>query len=118
MAKTIFINLTRGTGINGITGIAPKNGNIIRPLLSFTRQQINMQDKQLNSYKKGAKGGGSGSDAKVRHLESRIEKLNELAEKNTESVSNARRDALQFKNEKTLLQNQINELKRKLTVAK
>ncbi len=86
--------------------------------LSFTRQQINMQDKQLNSYKKGAKGGGSGSDAKVRHLESRIEKLNELAEKNTESVSNARRDALQFKNEKTLLQNQINELKRKLTVAK
>jgi len=38
--ETIFINLTRGTGINGITGISPVNGNIIRPLLFATREQI------------------------------------------------------------------------------
>lgn len=38
--ETVFINLARGTGINGITGIASKNGNIIRPLLPFSRQQI------------------------------------------------------------------------------
>ncbi len=38
--ETLFINLSRGVGINGITGISPKNGNVIRPLLSFTRQQI------------------------------------------------------------------------------
>ncbi len=39
-AETLFINLLRGTGIDGITGIKPKNGKIIRPLLIFTRDQI------------------------------------------------------------------------------
>lgn len=38
--ETVLINLTRGTGINGITGIKPQNGNIIRPLLFATREQI------------------------------------------------------------------------------
>jgi len=38
--ETIFINLTRGTGINGLTGISAINGNIIRPLLFATRKQI------------------------------------------------------------------------------
>ena len=38
--ETVFINLTRGTGINGITGIKPKNATIIRPLLFATRSEI------------------------------------------------------------------------------
>lgn len=38
--ETFFINLIRGTGITGLHGILPKNGNIVRPLLPFTRQQI------------------------------------------------------------------------------
>ncbi len=38
--ETFFINLSRGTGINGLTGIPTKNGNIIRPLLSFSRDEI------------------------------------------------------------------------------
>ncbi|MBN1387530.1 MAG: tRNA lysidine(34) synthetase TilS [Bacteroidales bacterium] len=38
--ETILINLTRGTGINGLTGISPKSGYIIRPLLFATRQMI------------------------------------------------------------------------------
>jgi tRNA(Ile)-lysidine synthase len=39
-AETFFINLLRGTGIAGLHGILPKNGNIIRPLLFATREQI------------------------------------------------------------------------------
>lgn len=38
--ETFFINLLRGTGITGLHGIRPKNGNIIRPLLPFTRSEI------------------------------------------------------------------------------
>lgn len=38
--ETFFINLSRGTGINGLTGIPTKSGNIIRPLLSFSRDEI------------------------------------------------------------------------------
>ena len=39
--ETFFLNLTRGTGIRGLTGIPERNGNVIRPLLSFTRNEIN-----------------------------------------------------------------------------
>ena len=31
--ETVLLNLIRGTGIKGLTGIKPRNGNIIRPLL-------------------------------------------------------------------------------------
>ena len=38
--ETFFLNLTRGTGIRGLLGIPPRNGNIIRPLLFATREEI------------------------------------------------------------------------------
>lgn len=38
--ETFFINLSRGTGISGLKGILPMNGNIIRPLLSFPKEEI------------------------------------------------------------------------------
>jgi len=38
--ETLFINLIRGTGIAGIHGILPKNGNLIRPLLFANREMI------------------------------------------------------------------------------
>lgn len=39
-AETFFINLLRGTGLAGLHGIFPKQGNIIRPLLFATRDEI------------------------------------------------------------------------------
>ena len=38
--ETFFINLNRGSGIDGLLGIPKINQNIIRPLLPFTRDQI------------------------------------------------------------------------------
>ena len=38
--ETLFLNLLRGTGVRGITGIKQINGKIIRPLLSCTREEI------------------------------------------------------------------------------
>lgn len=38
--ETLVMNFFRGTGMAGLTGIPPKNGKIIRPLLSFSRQQL------------------------------------------------------------------------------
>ncbi|MCQ2129458.1 MAG: tRNA lysidine(34) synthetase TilS [Bacteroidaceae bacterium] len=38
--ETILINLVRGTGAKGLTGIRPKNGDIIRPLLCIGRKDI------------------------------------------------------------------------------
>ncbi len=38
--ETVLLNLIRGTGIKGLTGIKPRNGHIIRPLLCVSRQDI------------------------------------------------------------------------------
>lgn len=38
--ETMLLNLIRGTGINGLKGIAPRNGHIVRPLLQESRESI------------------------------------------------------------------------------
>ena len=38
--ETFFINLFRGTGLNGLTGIHSINGKIVRPLLFSSRKEI------------------------------------------------------------------------------
>ncbi len=38
--ETFIINLSRGTGINGLTGIPKQNTSLARPLLNFSREQI------------------------------------------------------------------------------
>jgi tRNA(Ile)-lysidine synthase len=64
--ETFFINLLRGSGINGLKAILPKQGKLIRPLLFATRAEIdayvkenkitfredssNREDKYLRNY--------------------------------------------------------------------
>lgn len=38
--ETFLLNLIRGTGISGLSGIVPKNGRVVRPLLSVSREEI------------------------------------------------------------------------------
>ena len=38
--ETFFLNLARGTGIRGLTGIPERNENVIRPLLFASRKEI------------------------------------------------------------------------------
>lgn len=38
--ETVLLNLIRGTGIRGLSGMDPKNGNIVRPLLAVSRENI------------------------------------------------------------------------------
>jgi tRNA(Ile)-lysidine synthase len=44
--ETFLINLTRGSGLDGFTGIPEINGNIIRPLLKFSREEIEVFAKE------------------------------------------------------------------------
>ena len=39
-AETVLLHLVRGTGLKGLGGITPRNGNVIRPLLAVTRSQV------------------------------------------------------------------------------
>jgi len=38
--ETLLMNLLRGSGIHGLTGIRARNGHIVRPLLCVSRQEI------------------------------------------------------------------------------
>ncbi len=46
--ETVLINLVRGTGIAGLHGISQNRGNIVRPLLCFTSDEIAQIVKQNN----------------------------------------------------------------------
>lgn len=46
--ETVLLNLIRGTGINGLTGIQPKNGHIVRPLLCLSRSEILAYLEEIN----------------------------------------------------------------------
>ena len=39
-AETLLLNLCRGTGIRGLTGMLPVNGRVLRPLLERSREEI------------------------------------------------------------------------------
>lgn len=77
--ETILINLIRGTGSRGMKGILPKNKNTVRPLLHFTREQIETYAKKNKlRYRKDS----SNSDDKYErnflrlHVIPRLKKLN------------------------------------------
>lgn len=39
-AETVLLNLVRGTGLSGLTGMAEKRPGVVRPLLSLSRHEI------------------------------------------------------------------------------
>ncbi|MEC7863923.1 MAG: tRNA lysidine(34) synthetase TilS [Bacteroidota bacterium] len=65
--ETFFINLIRGTGINGLCGIRAKNKNIIRPFLEISRQEIEHYLSQNNiKYRNDS------SNSDVKYLRNKI----------------------------------------------
>lgn len=46
--ETFLINFTRGSGLDGLTGIPEQNGTIVRPLLAFSRNEIEAFAKENN----------------------------------------------------------------------
>ena len=51
-AETIMLHILRGTGLDGLCGMSPKQGRIIRPLLNSSRAQIlRFLDENKISYR-------------------------------------------------------------------
>lgn len=91
VAETVLINLTRGTGLKGLTGIKFKQGLIIRPLLFAGRDEITRFALQNN-----VKFREDSSNASVKYARNRIrhnvipelEKLNPSVKASISSTAN------------------------------
>lgn len=66
-AETFLINFTRGTGLEGLMGIPQVNDSIVRPLLPFTRNDIESYAKEKNIQWRE-----DGSNASNKYLRNRI----------------------------------------------
>ena len=67
--ETFLINLTRGTGLEGLTGIPAQNDKIIRPLLPFSRVEIEnyIQENNLQWREDSSNASDKYFRNKVRH---------------------------------------------------
>ena len=65
--ETFFINLSRGTGISGLLGIPAINSKTVRPLLSFSREEI-----MVFAQKKGLKWREDSSNQKSDYLRNKL----------------------------------------------
>ena len=83
--ETLLINLVRGTGISGLTGMRPVSNRIIRPLLFASRSEI---EKYCKDYNIAFREDRSNADTKytrnkIRHLVIPVlKKINPALEKN------------------------------------
>lgn len=83
-AETFFINLLRGTGLNGLTGMSPRHGNVIRPLLFATRDEI-----AAYSVSKSIKFREDSSNSQIKYVRNRLRNkvIPELMRVNAHSLS-------------------------------
>lgn len=63
--ETFLINFTRGTGLEGLTGIPAQNDKVIRPLLHFSRKDI--EDFALENKIKWREDSSNASDKYLRN---------------------------------------------------
>ncbi len=70
VVETFLMNIARGTGIRGLSGIKARKGNIIRPILFLTRNEIEEFQKKNNiAYREDSSNSSlKYSRNKIRHV--------------------------------------------------
>ena len=46
--ETVLLNMVRGTGMEGLKGIQPRNGKVLRPMLDLSRREIECYLSRIN----------------------------------------------------------------------
>ncbi|MBS7564452.1 tRNA lysidine(34) synthetase TilS [Mucilaginibacter sp. Bleaf8] len=109
--ETILLNLTRGTGIAGLHGIMPKNGNLVRPLLFLTRQEVaDMIAQNALPYVEDS----SNASTKYARNKIRHDVVPKLRELNPNLEATFQRNLNHFKELEVLLNAQLVTLRNKL----
>ena len=89
-AETVLLNLARGTGLKGLGGIPLVRGNVLRPILSMTREEIESycSENHLEYITDSTNLTDEYSRNKVRHkIIPELRKLNPAAVKNISRMS-------------------------------
>ena len=88
--ETVLLNLVRGTGLRGLTGIQPRNGHILRPLLCVSRSDI---EQYLSDKGEAYVTDSTNLEADVQRNKVRLQVLPLLKELNPAVVENIQRTA-------------------------
>ncbi|QHS54507.1 tRNA lysidine(34) synthetase TilS [Mucilaginibacter sp. 14171R-50] len=109
--ETILLNLTRGTGIAGLHGILPKNGNLVRPLLFLTRNEI-----QTIIAAEGLTYTEDASNASVKYARNKLrhQVIPILKELNPNLEATFESNLRKFRELEMLLNREVDDLKKKL----
>ena len=104
-AETVLMHLIRGTGLKGLGGITPIRGNIIRPMLKCTRQDVvDFLEEWCLSHIEDS---SNGSDAFLRNrIRHHVMPL--LKQENPKLAENLTDMALRLREDEILLSSQAN----------
>lgn len=111
--ETFIINLSKAAGINGLAGIPANDNNILRPLLSFTKEEIYaLAEKNQIEYREDL------SNQKNDYLRNKIrhEIVPKLLETNSDFLENFKKSSLYLNRTKDFVQQQIQEIENRITV--
>lgn len=109
--ETFLINLSRGTGLDGLCGIPEKKGHLARPLLLFQRDEIHNYALQRNLIWREDL---SNLDGKYLRNKIRHKLVPVLRELNPSFNENFKRTLENLQGSRDLIQNSLNELKKEV----
>ena len=104
-AETVLMHLVRGTGLKGLGGITPIYGNVIRPMLTCTRREV--EDFLEEWCVSHIEDSSNASDAFLRNR-IRHQVMPLLTKENPKLAENLSRMALRLREDEILLSRQAN----------
>ncbi|PZR28484.1 MAG: tRNA lysidine(34) synthetase TilS [Citrobacter freundii] len=113
--ETSLMNYFKGTGISGLRGILPKQGNLLRPLLFAGRKEL--LDFALNQSLEWVEDSSNKSDKYTRNF-FRHQVIPLVEQKFPEAAKNARQNLIRFRETEQLYQQALDMHKKKLLVRK
>ena len=113
VAETMLINLTKGTGLAGLHGIRKSFSNIIRPLLCFSRKEI---DAFVSDHKIMFREDKSNANTKYARNLIRHNVLPQLETINPSVVATLNSEAAQFSGDEKIIKDKIKMDKERLFI--
>ncbi|SEM20089.1 tRNA(Ile)-lysidine synthase [Chryseobacterium taichungense] len=111
--ETFIINLSKASGINGLSGIPANDNNILRPLLSFSKEEIYAFTKKNEiEYREDL------SNQKNDYLRNKIrhEIVPKLLETNDHFLENFKKSLVYLNQTKEFVKKQIQEIENRVTI--